>query len=219
MNPSPNQTDAPKTYKRKKKLIFPDIQLKIILGTLFVGVIGILINFQMGLLGLWAINQNASSTIEGTLEQIKGLFLKEFLVSLCILIPLSISVGVVYSFRFCGPLYRFRKFFMEFPEGRWDAAVSLRKGDQLHDLKDSINLTLNSLRDKICSQNEVLREVRKVFETAASPAGGSEPVERLKSLIDAEIRHFEAKLGKGAPAAPEGARPSAPVEEKILTPA
>jgi hypothetical protein len=149
------------------------------------------------------------------------MLLLEFLISLAILIPVSIYFGVLYSFRYCGPLYRFKKFVAEYPEGRWDAALTLRQGDQLQDLKDGINECLDSLKVKIHSQQDTLQKLGGFLEKLAlEPSLQEEAREHLR-LIEAEARHFDAKLGKSGAATAAGSQVQSvsPPREEHLEPA
>src|SRR5262245_25529165 len=109
-----------RTYKRRKKWVKPDLQLKIMLMTLSVATIVLAINFQLILLGLSRVHGHPAPTIDGTLDLIRSSLLKEFLIACGLVVPLCVWVGAVYAFKFCGPIYRFRLFFQELAAGRWD---------------------------------------------------------------------------------------------------
>ena len=118
--------------RRKRKLVRLDLQFKVIFITLFVASFVLLINFQLLLAWIvgFSANLGADATVDSVLEQTRSVILHRFLVSLAIALPLSVSVAVLYSFRFCGPIYRFKQHLSDLVVvGRWDRPCTLRKGD------------------------------------------------------------------------------------------
>ena|SRR2546425_11168363 len=194
-----------RAYKRRTKWIKPDLQLKIMLMTLSVATIVLSINFQLNLLGLSRIHGHPAPTIDGTLELVRSSLLRQFVFACCLVAPLSIWVGAVYAFKFCGPIYRFRRFFEELAAGRWDPPCRLRKGDDLQDVKDSINACLDLMKERLQKQHELLGTAR---EALGSPSALREEPKVLVLLgeIDREAAEFDKRFGGGsAIAAPTAA--------------
>lgn len=212
---SPTQ---PMKNRRRRKWIRPDLQLKIILLTLFVTTLVLITNFQLSLSGLWLLHKNAVMTVEGVLQQVQTLLLKEFLLSVAIAVPLSVSVGLIYAFKFCGPIYRFKKYFNDLKEGRWDQPCTLRKGDDLQDVNEAINGALDILREKVRAQHQVLQETRAVLAEPSVPFPDRSLVQDLLRRIDAQEADFTRRLGAGKTAGAAAAERDA-VEKKSFTPA
>lgn len=68
--------------------------------------------------------------------------------SALIFLPLTFLVGVVGSFRFAGPLYRFDQFLKAVIAGDRPNDIRLRAGDELQDLADLMNEATRSLRSE-----------------------------------------------------------------------
>ena len=182
--------------RRKQKLIRSDLQLKIVFITLFVATLVLLINFQMSLAALWSISIHPMGTVEGTLDLIRHIMVKKFLISVAMALPLAVSVGILYSFRFSGPIFRFKKYFTELTTGRWDSRCSLRKGDDLKDVCDSINAGVGTLRERIRESHFVLQEAQSVLKEVkyTVDGNGKARILALEEKIDREDRVWHERF-------------------------
>ncbi len=201
----------PSQKPRRKKWIRPDIQLRIILSTMLVAFLALITNFHVCLVGLIMLQWGANLSLEIALQQIQSLLVKQYLISFAIAVPLSIWVGVFEAFKFCGPIYRFKKFFEELGAGRWDLPCSLRKDDELQDLKGAINDFLGKLKLTMQSQQETLNAARAALEEASAYLPDPQKAAPLLQRIDrqqAEIaRRFAvepASSGQEKPLAQRG---------------
>jgi methyl-accepting chemotaxis protein len=209
--------------RRKKKLIRSDLQIKIVFITLFVASLVLLINFQMSLAALWSISIQPVGTVESALDQIRHVMVKKFLISVAMAIPLAVSVGILYSFKFSGPIYRFKKYFLELVTGRWDERCSLRKGDDLKDVCDSINAAVGTLRERIRESHHVLQEARRVLDEVSYTVdtNGKARVQSVKEKIDREDRVWKERFPSttaadtAAPATPEATPTPTPAETQV----
>lgn len=202
--------------RRKKKLIRSDLQFKIVFITLFVASLVLLINFQMSLAALWSISIQPMGSVESALDQIRHVMVKKFLISVGMAIPLAVSVGILYSFKFSGPIYRFKKYFLDLAAGRWDQRCSLRKGDDLQDVCDSINSAVGALRDRLRESHQVLEETRGVLDEVQYTVdeNGKSRIQALREKIGREERAFRERFPP--PSAPEPAPAAAPIAEPAI---
>ena len=154
--------------RRRKKLTRVDLQLKIVFITLFVASLVLLVNFQLTLAGLWSISSQLTGgySVNELLESVKASTIRKFLFSVVLAVPLAGFVGILYSFKFCGPIYRFKKYFTELKTGRWDERCMLRKGDDLQDVALAINDGIDCLRGRIRQDQAVLQEVEAFLSSA-----------------------------------------------------
>lgn len=83
----------------------------------------------------------------------------------------SLMLGVVASLLFphaiAGPMYRIEKELAEIGKGNLCKNISLRKGDELKDLVDSINVMTGGLRDKIKTISDISGQIGELAERAA----------------------------------------------------
>ncbi|MBI4600522.1 MAG: hypothetical protein HY721_01040, partial [Planctomycetes bacterium] len=142
--------------RRKKQFVRFDVQLKVVLIALFVASFVLLIHFQLALSSFLSLSDrlSAATSIAAALEILRQELIRRFFLAFAIAIPLAVSVGVIYSFKFSGPVYRFKRYFTDLAGGRWDAPLALRKTDDLQDVCTAINAGLAPLRDRLRAHRE-----------------------------------------------------------------
>lgn len=204
-NTAPRADGARRPNRRRRKFVRKDLQLKIIFGTLFVALIVLVINFQLPIMGMWIMRATSTIWLDTHYNLMIKLLVTSFATSFLLTIPLAIWMGIVFSFQFCGPIYKIKKFFVELNSGRWDRICRLRKNDDLKDVAEVINQYVSLARDRLRSQHETLEKVRTFLETCDQ----SEQVESLLALIQEEGSEYAPRLGVEAPAVPEVAVASA----------
>lgn len=171
--------------RRKRKLVRIDLQLKIVFVTLFVASLVLLINFQLSLAALWSLSSKLTPTmsVAVALEELRRSLIAKFLTSVGIAVPLAAAVGILYSFRFCGPIYRFKKYFTELQSGRWDASCALRTGDDLWDVCDSITGAMSLLQSFLKENQEIVKGIEEL-QSQGSLVAKSESQEKLQGLME-----------------------------------
>lgn len=140
MNPS-------SAMKRKRKLIKSRLQLKIV--GIFLGIALLTLVLQVltisSLLGSAAplLPQSAGNELIALLPRLLG---QALLWSFLVLIPLTLGVGIVVTFRVAGPIYSFEQYLRRVARGEERAPCKIRKDDELHELCDAINEAVAALR-------------------------------------------------------------------------
>jgi hypothetical protein len=205
--------------RRRKKYIRPDMQLKVVLITFFAASFLLLVNFQLDIAGLWSLSSKLAVTgggAQAALDETRRLVIEKFLITFGLSVPLTVSIGILYSFSFSGPVYRFQKYFNDLAAGRWDSRCQLRRGDGLQDVCESINEAMDSVWAQLLEDLRLLQDSRALLDQVA-PADG-EAAERwamLKDRITKVIALHEERLGlRKRPAEPAAAAP--PVKETQL---
>ena len=214
--------------QRKRKFIRQDIQLKVVFICLFVASLVLLINFQLSLASLWNLSNSLTSTTDLTfaLEELRGAVISRFLISVVTAIPLSAAIGVLYSFRFSGPIHRFKKYFLAMNEtGRWDEPLFLRKGDDLQDVCESMNNALDDMRGFLVENRELLKEIQGLHASGVLQATdeAKQSVNGLMNRIAATVAThaqrlpewpYSAELEENTPASPVGKLEEDAVEDQ-----
>jgi len=190
--------------RRRRKLIRLDLQLKIVFITLFVASLVLLINFQLTLAGLWSISNQLTETqnVNQLLESIKMSTIRKFLFSVALAVPLAGFVGILYSFKFCGPIYKFKKYFNDLRGGRWDERCMLRDGDDLQDVAGAINEAVECFRDRVRRDHETLADVQAFLETAVFTTDGRG--DQLLARIRERIAEGDANFAERFPSKAAG---------------
>lgn len=186
-----------KRQDRKQKLVRLDLQLKVVFITLFVASLVLLINLQLNLAGMWSLASRypESSQAQLLIESFKSATITKFLLSVGMALPIATSVGVLYSFRFCGPIFRFKTFFANMTS-RWDEPLRLRKGDDLQDVCDAINSGVGSMRTRLRENHALLLEVREWIASGSelSDAERDRRREAILAAIEKEDEIFRERF-------------------------
>lgn len=132
-------------HKRRIKLIKPRLQLKLI-GT-FMGLSGLSFLLQVLVLGRRLSEMSVLLPNDGAyLHSLTPTLLNDVLLfSFGLLLPLTFTVGVLVTFRIAGPIYRFESHLAAVERGESVPPCKIRRGDELKDLCDQINRTLDAV--------------------------------------------------------------------------
>jgi hypothetical protein len=80
------------------------------------------------------------------LDAINRITMRVLLISFLVFLPLTLSVGVLFTFRIAGPVYRFEQFLQAVIRGEKPKDFRLRRGDKLTELAEMINVATRPLR-------------------------------------------------------------------------
>jgi methyl-accepting chemotaxis protein len=89
-----------------------------------------------------------------------------------------VIIGIIYTHRIAGPLYRIRAFAKEVAGGDLSSTLRFRKNDAIHPLADRLNSLVGNYRHKIESLNANLQKMRS-------------EIERLKKGEEADLSAIE----------------------------
>lgn len=184
--------DTPRSLKklRKKKMIRPDLQWKVILGCVGVSLVITLVNAHIPLLGLWKFNEIHADVNAPLMGHMETVITTCFFVSIFLTIGLSIWLGTLLSFQFCGPIFAMKRYLLSLRDGTWGHECQLRKGDDLQDFKEALNEGVGALRTRIVAQQEALLAAERVLDGAKPGTPQSETLE----LIRVELREFAIRF-------------------------
>jgi prepilin-type N-terminal cleavage/methylation domain-containing protein len=106
-----------------------------------------------------------------------------FLVTILLLTPVMLAVGILSTFPIVGPLYRFRVFLTQLANGERPGPCKIRKGDELQDLCELLNRATAPLRqDSTAPAQESIVEAPvhvRPPELASASRGGFTLIELL----------------------------------------
>ena len=162
MNPQPQ------SQRRRIKLIKPRLQLKMV--GVFVGLSALGFLLQSLHVGLRLSELSASMPEGGSylIAVMPELPLEILLVSFGMLLPLTIAVGILVTFRIAGPVYRFEKYLKAVIRGEEVGPCRIRKGDEFQELCELINEATAAAREqrahelaKVDAAPEKPQELRK----------------------------------------------------------
>lgn len=133
-------------HKRRKKLIKPALQFKVIGSFLGTAAIAVIVQTILMARAFTTIPELSDAEHTALLEHLPGLLTFNLFVSLAVLIPLILLIGITVTHRIVGPIYRFESYLGELKRGETSRPCRIRKGDELHDLCNAINQATEPLR-------------------------------------------------------------------------
>jgi len=109
----------------------------------------------------------------------------------------SLVLGVVLSLLFphaiAGPLYRIEREIVDIGRGNLRKEIVVRRGDELQDLADSINIMIMGLRDNIKTISDISGEIGDLA-ARAKDEGSDEIVNKIKAAnvnLQETIKRFK----------------------------
>ena len=124
---------------RTKKLVETRLQVK--LTSYFACLVLAALLFQFVLFASAMAGSAAQlSEVSSTLyEEFRSSLFRSLAYSIAVVLPLTMGVGVLVTFRIAGPVYRFSQFLKSIAAGERPADCVLRKGDELQELCTLLN--------------------------------------------------------------------------------
>lgn len=153
---------------RSKQLIHPRLQWRLVLTFLGVSLVGLLLQFVLCAATMSALASELPQDGPLLMERIPSYTLTILAISMCVLFPLTITIGILATFRIAGPLFRFEQHLKAIARGEDPGECHIRKGDQLQDLCDTFNSALDAMRKQGWSTREGMSEAKgKALDRAA----------------------------------------------------
>ncbi len=173
-------------YRRKMSLIKRDLQLKVVFY-MFLCTRAILAIHSWALMVLVKFADVSRGSVDAK-RTFYTILLVDLGITLVFMAALSFAVGILFSHRFAGPIYRFEQTLKKVGIGDVSDRVHLRKGDLLKDFCDTMNESLAGLRGFV-------QEDRRLLDDAV------ERLTRLRGkvqdpLATREIEAIRATLGE-----------------------
>jgi hypothetical protein len=138
--------NAPTAHRRRRKLILPGLQLRLVGSFVGLAALGMLLQFLLLGQRLTA----ATAALEGPGgelgQELPGMLLDVLVYTCGVLVPLIFGFGIFLTFRVAGPIYRFEQYLDGVARGEQLGPCKLREGDHLQALCDAINRATEPLR-------------------------------------------------------------------------
>lgn len=138
--------DAAKSHKRRRTLIKPGVQLA--LSGIFAGVSILSLLLQALLFSSILAHTAERMPVGGDylLDLMPDLLTRSVLFSFGIVLPLTIAVGILATFRIVGPIHRFETYLKGVIQGSQLGPCKIRKGDAFGDMCTLINEATEPMR-------------------------------------------------------------------------
>lgn len=162
-----------KPYRRRIKLIKPGLQLKLTLIFVSFSALALLMQFVLFASSLTEVALELPHDGSYMVERMGSLLFETLVSSLAMFLPLIFAVGILTTFRFAGPLYRFEMFLGRVMRREYPEDCRIRDGDLLHDFCDLLNRATAPLRERpadVPVETEGSEHVPSLAETKARAA-------------------------------------------------
>lgn len=139
-------------FQRKKKLINPRLQLRLV--AIFLCAAGLAVQVEAILITLTLTHLAGKLPNDGSelLEQLPEFVRTNLALTVLVLTPLMLGVGIVATFKIAGPLHRFEQFLRAVRDGHQVEPCQIRKGDELQSLCTLLNEVTAPLRERTASK-------------------------------------------------------------------
>ena len=161
-------TSTKTKYRRKKKLIKPGLQLKSTFVFLATGCVGVLVQTIVLFSTLTSVANEVPNDGLYVMSVIPRMLTTCLLVTFALLVPLTIAVGILTTFKVAGPIYRMEQFMKQVIAGEKPGDCRLRDGDELHDFCALLNQATAPARGVEITPSTDAAEIEHEHEAAAA---------------------------------------------------
>jgi hypothetical protein len=137
--------------RRKKKLIEPRLQKRFVVVFLSLSALAALVQAVVVSYLLLTVADRLPNDGMALKAEVGGVLAKSLIVTVGLLAPLTIAVGVTATHKVVGPLYRFRVYLGQLAAGERPAPCRIRDDDELQDFCELLNEATKPLRDDAAS--------------------------------------------------------------------
>lgn len=168
------QSQSPK--RRSRKLIDRSLQLRLVGTFVAVGCVAILFQVILMNQSVLQLGRSLGNPGEQVIRQGPSMLLRTLLITMAVLIPVTLGIGILVTHRVAGPAYRMRSYLESVAEnGVPDYPCKVREGDELQDLCEQVNQAILAFQggpkaqeDRQEESNEPLPPLPQVSEDAES---------------------------------------------------
>lgn len=131
---------------RKQKLVHPRLQGRLLTLVLAAAAASVAVHAAMSVWALSALASELPSDGERVRDALPGSVILSSLVTLLVVAPGFLLLGLAASARVFGPLHRFRAFLEQVVRGERSEPCQIRGGDELQELCELLNAASEPLR-------------------------------------------------------------------------
>lgn len=146
------------TFKRRSNLPKSRVQLKIVLVFLGIGLVSLVGQYIFSLYAVRDLLGPYPRFGPELDQELTGTLFKQLLVSVCLLIPLTLSLGILVTFRIAGPLKRMEDYLHSIARGDDYGPCRIRDGDELGEMCEAINQAVSRMRADAAVDNDAEME-------------------------------------------------------------
>jgi len=180
-------------FRRKRYLIKRGMQFRYI-GIVFALVIlaSIVTGYTVFATGWTLLGEKLASVYpQGRLVYVFRTTNMALMRNLLLVSPFIFLLALIFSHKVAGPVYRIEKSIDEIAGGNLMLKVKLRKGDELKDLAEIINVMTENLRNTMAANKKISVQIQQCLGDL-NKAISIEPYDRAK--IESSLKELETKI-------------------------
>ena len=135
-------------HKRKIKLIKPQFQIKLVSIFLCLSVACMVVQFTLLNVALTDLAMSIPQYGAALSSEVFGILWNHLFLTIGLMVPLTLFVGILVTFRVAGPVYRFEQYFQAIADGQNPGECHIRNGDEFQELCANINQAMRTLRNE-----------------------------------------------------------------------
>ncbi len=137
---------------------------------------------------------------QGRLVHIVKIVNFRILLSLILVTPLVVLIGIFLSHRIAGPIYRMEKFLHGIALGDLTSRMVLRSKDELTTLANGMNFVVDTLKSNVVAQkarlNRIMGELHSIRKAVEGKAADAHTLKDSVNRLDEEIKGLDSDLDK-----------------------
>jgi len=176
-------------YRRKKYLIAKKFQLKYVgMILLLVTLTAVMCSYVIYYTMMITMGDKLANVYpQGRLMSIVNTMNARILVSMLLIAPLVVMIGIFASHRIAGPIYRIEKRLVSLVGGDLTAPLTLRRNDELMSLASGINMVTESMKATVKREKAAIGSISTSMENlrrlaTAQPINGAALDQALDKL-------------------------------------
>ena len=189
-------------FRRKRYIVKKGLQFRYI-GVMFalVVLVSIVTGYTVFATGWTLLGERLANVYpQGRLVEVFHETNLALIKNLLFISPLIFALGLLFSHKIAGPVYRIEKTIHEIVRGNLGSRIRLRKGDELRDLADTINTMTENFNSSITLNKENLLKIKKELGEVKK-AINTQPYDPQKAAytmgnLQARIEELNSSLAK-----------------------
>lgn len=158
--------------KRRSNLPKSRVQLKVVMVFLGIGLISLVAQYIFSLYAVRDLLQPYPRFGAEFDRKLTSDLFMQLLTAACLLVPLTLSLGILVTFRIVGPAKRMEDYLNAVAMGDQIGPCRIRDGDELGDLCDALNRAVSRLRaDAAAAQSPAAAAAPPIAEAQEAQPG------------------------------------------------
>ena len=189
--------NAPHNYKRKIFIVNKKYQFRylfIIISTMLISVASV---YFTTFYVIWNKVIDEFFFVPEASKKLAEIFVQTsqlLVIPIILLAVIFTAIGIILSHKVAGPIFRVERVAQELSKGNLDIKVKFRKGDELHELADSLNEMITGIRSIVKEDKDITEKLIKISDKLTEDVNKEKSIKKdVKDAVD-ELKQIVGKL-------------------------